>query len=70
MQKLFIKFILSLVLSASILICAFNISRYESPEPQKQVLEAPIVRNIRVLLAWFKTIDWSKSGYHWRFGPD
>ena len=60
--------ILSIVLSASILSCAFTFEK--PPEPHKQVIEAGhFVTGIIVLFEWLKSIDWKKGGYHWRFPP-
>jgi len=68
MQRLFIKTILSLVLSASILCGAFNLTTEKSPD-QKQVLEACMLCHVFAWAEWLKNVDWSKGGYHFRFPP-
>jgi len=68
MQKLFISIILSLVLNAFILTFMFSGFVARPPE-QKQVIEAPILKNIRALLSYIDWSNWRNWGYHPNFPP-
>jgi len=57
MQKLFIRAVLSLVLSAS-LISAVNLFSPNEPKPKKQFVEAPLYLNPVVKSFWLTIKYW------------
>jgi len=67
--------ILSIVLTALIISCVFNLTGTTEPQKPKQVIEAPIFQNLRALYEWAKTFDWSKISpvdrrWKFRYLPD
>jgi len=62
MMNLFIRIVLSVTLSASILCGAFNLTTEKPSEPQKQVLEAPLFLSPVTQSFWRALKYWFGSG--------
>jgi len=68
MRNIIIRIVLSATLSASLLCCAFNFTT-EKPPDQKQVIEAPILKNLRALIEYIDWSGWRSWGYNYKWPP-